>query len=117
MWGISSWAVAAEKHLCQALKGGVRACNTACISSSLKCPFYTHFALYPRALSDGTSSAGQELSHTQFTLIPYPWKGTSRAGGRRRAPEWDDNGDEEERGSLRRGKREGAGAEHGESFS
>lgn len=67
-------------------------------------------------LSDGTSSAGQEPSHTPFTLIPYPWRGTGRAG-RRRAPEWDDSGDEEERGSLRKGKREGVGAEQGESFS
>lgn len=68
-------------------------------------------------LSDGSSSAGQEPSHTQFTLIPYPWSGTSRAGGRRTVPEWDDNGDDEERGSPRKGKREGVGAEHGESFN
>lgn len=48
---------------------------------------------------------------------PYSWRGTGRVGGRRRAPEWEDNGDEEKRGSLRKGKREGVSVEHGESFS
>lgn len=78
---------------------------------------FPHARCSASCLSDGSSSAGQEPSHTQFTLIPYPWRGTGRAGGRRRLPEWDGNGDEEERGSLRKGEREGVSAEHGESFS
>lgn len=107
LWGISSWAVEVEKHLCQALTGSLHPRNTACISSSPKCPFHMHPAL----------SAGQEPSYTQFTLIPYPWRSTGRAGGRRGAPERVGKGDEEERRSVRKGKREGVGAEPGESFS
>lgn len=68
--------------------------------------FCTRSALYP-ACQMAPPVLGRNNPHP-IHLIPSPWKSTS---GRRGVLEQGDNGVEEERGSLRKGEREGVDAE------
>lgn len=63
LWGISSWATEVEKHLCQALKGSM----CACFSSSPKCLFCTHPALYP-ACQMAPPGLGRNLPSSPLSL-------------------------------------------------